>query len=210
VDKKIVVRYPAGAGGRFIGCLIESIHNKDFKFSFDEYGGVHTFNDEKISRNVFHTHKRIVDILFDNTDPNIKLVQITVNADWDIFVLRSYWKKALRPYMLVERIDQLTKAIYGWTDTAWAKEQLLKTAWEELDIKFQQLLKKDLQSQPENTKAIHHPRILNITHGDIVFSDLTKVIETIADFIEVSDYDQKHMTSLLQQYRDIQPQLKIN
>jgi hypothetical protein len=151
VDKKIVVRYPAGAGGRFIGCLIESIHNKDFKFSFDEYGGVHTFNDEKISRNVFHTHKRIVDILFDNTDPNIKLVQITVNADWDIFVLRSYWKK-----------------------------------------------------------AIHHPRILNITHGDIVFSDLTKVIETIADFIEVSDYDQKHMTSLLQQYRDIQPQLKIN
>ena len=49
VDKKIVVRYPAGAGGRFVACLIESMREPKFNFEIDNFGGVHTFNDENIS-----------------------------------------------------------------------------------------------------------------------------------------------------------------
>tara|TARA_B100001059_G_C17768175_1_gene546824 strand:+ start:341 stop:1027 length:687 start_codon:yes stop_codon:yes gene_type:complete len=205
VKKKIIVRYHAGSGGRFIACLTQMILDPTFTFELDQHGGVHTFKGGDISDTVSETHDRLLDCVLNNLDTDLYLIQITVTPDYEDAVLKNYWVKCLCKYWAVDEINRITQTQHLFTDTDWAKRQLFKL-YEEIDPKLRDILRQDLRGHPDSTKPHIHPRVLNLMSGDVFQG--TMVIDKIAEFLGIEQFDREPAESMLDLYVHSQPLLR--
>ena len=212
VKKKIIVRYHAGAGGRFIACLTQMILDPTFTFDLDIDGGVHTFEGGAISDTVFETHHRLVDCILDNLNNDLYLIQVTVNPGYEDVVLKNYWVKCLSKFWAVDEINRITSTQQGFVDSDWAKRQLFKI-YEDIDPKLKKILHEDLHGHWDSIHPHTHPRVLNIMSGDIwqtqdSESENIDIISKIANFLKVEDFDRTPIEAMLKTYRKAQPLLR--
>ena len=200
MDKKIIVRYHAGACGSFYACLIQTILDPSFEFEIDKNGGVHTFEGGKIGDHVYETHEHLVDCVLNNLNVDIKIVQIIVNPGAEHEVLQNYWNKCLKPYWSVNQINKITQMHRGWQDTAWAKQQLM-LPYKETDPLLREILLQDMNHW-ENKEPHRHPRIMNIYYAD--FWQNVNLAEDLAKFLSVSTYDKDKMQKIIVDYKNAQ------
>jgi hypothetical protein len=205
VKKKIIVRYHAGAGGRFIACLTQMILDPTFTFELDQHGGVHTFEGGAISDTVFETHDRLLDCVLNNLGTDLYLIQITVNPGFEDVVLKNYWVKCLANYWAVDEINRITSTQQNFIDSDWAKKQLFKL-YEEIDPRLRDILRQDLRGHSDSTKPHIHPRVLNLLSGDVW--EGTTVIDKIAEFLSIKEFNREPAESMLRQYVNSQPLLR--
>ena len=206
VNKKIVVRYPAGACGRFVGCLIESMRNPKFNYEIDNLGGIHTFNDENISDVVSHTHNLLMNIALDNLQTDLFIVQITVNHGWEDIVLLNYWTKCIKRFMDVNLIMDLTQKNLGWADKKWALDQLTKPRFLQTDQRLRDCMLDELRSHSDNHTSVIHDRILHMTHEDVISNQ--KLVPMLIDFLQFDNVDIHKAETRLEQYRSKQIRVK--
>tara|TARA_B100001115_G_scaffold145775_1_gene114025 strand:- start:721 stop:1461 length:741 start_codon:yes stop_codon:yes gene_type:complete len=206
VNKKIVVRYPAGACGRFVGCLIESMRDPKFNYEIDNLGGIHTFNDENISDVVSHTHNLLMNIALDNLQTDLFIVQITVNHGWEDIVLLNYWTKCIKRFMDVNLIMDLTQKNLGWADKKWALDQLTKPRFLQTDQRLRDCMLDELRSHSDNHTSVIHDRILHMTHEDVISNQ--KLVPMLIDFLHFDNVDIHAAETRLEQYRSKQIRVK--
>tara|TARA_Y100001958_G_scaffold7118_1_gene4395 strand:- start:839 stop:1579 length:741 start_codon:yes stop_codon:yes gene_type:complete len=206
VNKKIVVRYPAGACGRFVGCLIESMRDPKFNYEIDNLGGIHTFNDENISDVVSHTHNLLMNIALDNLQTDLFIVQITVNHGWEDIVLLNYWTKCIKRFMDVNLIMDLTQKNLGWADKKWALDQLTKPRFLQTDQRLRDCMLDELRSHSDNHTSVIHDRILHMTHEDVISNQ--KLVPMLIDFLQFDNVDIHAAETRLEQYRSKQIRVK--
>ena len=199
VDKKIVVRYPAGAGGRFVACLIESMREPKFNFEIDNFGGVHTFNDENISAVVSHSHNLLTNIALNNLNQNLYIIQITVPINLEEIVLFHFWTKCIKRFMDVNWIMEITERHIGWSDKRWALDQLTKHGFMQTDQKLRDCMLKEIRSHSDNHTSISHDRILPISYDDLIHSK--EFVTMLIDFLKLENVDIDKAETKVQDYR---------
>ena len=204
VKKKIIVRYPAGASGRFIGCLTQMMLDPTFTFDLDDCGGVHSFEGEQVSDTVFHTHDKMIKCILDNLQTDLSIIQIIATPEYADVVLKNYWIKCIASFDEVKEINRLTKTYGDFVDTEWASEQIYKR-YEEMDPRLRSILRQDLFSQSDNLYSHTHPRILNLHSGDVFQG--TSVIDNIAEFLSINEFNREPVESMLRLYVKMQPEL---
>lgn len=195
VNKKIVVRYPPGTGGRYIACIVESMLNSNFSFDLDTNGGVHT---NPYMENVSHTHDLMFPTILDNVGQDLKLIQIVVSEEysWDCILL--YYLKVIKHFKKTDTIKALCRKYNKQVDDAWCLAQVTtKTISDDL----YNLMHKELLSYIDNTKEVIHPRVLNLTHGDVLYND---ILHRISVFVQAEDYDYEKILANLKKYRKLQ------
>jgi hypothetical protein len=205
--KKIVVRYPAGASGRFLACLVESLRNKDFEFTTDSNNGVHGFGPPimpigKISDYVYHTHDLMIKCMLDNIDTNLYIIQIIVNKGYEDLVLESFYYKCIKQFKEIGIVNDLTQKYLGWVKPEWSLKQVIS---KKLQPELKDLLLKELDSYQDNRLHVYHDRILNLHHGEIMSTthlDDGDVIDKICNFLQWAYYsDRDRIVKILKDYR---------
>lgn len=200
MDKKIIVRYHAGACGRFYACLIQTILDPSFEFEIDQNGGIHTFQGGKIGDFVYETHEHLLDCVLNNLHVDIKIIQITVNSGDEHEVLQNYWNKCLRPFWSVNQINKITQMHRFWQDTAWAKQQLM-LPYKDTDPLLREILLQDMDHW-ENKEPHAHPLIMNIQFKDFLHRE--NLGEDLAKFLSVSTYDKDKVLKVINDYKKAQ------
>ena len=200
MDKKIIVRYHAGACGRFYACLIQTILDPSFEFEIDKHGGIHTIAGGKIGDQVYETHDLLVNVILNNLNVDLKIVQITVNPGAEHEVLQNYWKKCLQPYWGLGDLNKKTQIHRGWQDPAWAKQQLM-LPYTEIDPLLRGILLQDMDHW-ENKEPHTHPRIMHIQYAD--FWQNKSLGEDLAKFLNVSTYDKDKVQKVIDDYKKAQ------
>ena len=201
MTQKIVVRYPAGASGRFLACLIETLRNPEFKFNMDSNNGVHTLEDPSISEYVAHTHDLLIKCLLDHMDSNketvLKLVQVMARRDKSKErVVTNFFYKCIKPFWQVGIVDTLTEKHYGWTNHKWSVDQLLS---KDLTQDLYELLMLDLHYIPENVDVVvNHSDLMTIDYSAI---DNDSLIDQLCDHLQLPDTNKDYAVKLLQDYR---------
>tara|TARA_Y100000310_G_C20444838_1_gene697851 strand:- start:154 stop:813 length:660 start_codon:yes stop_codon:yes gene_type:complete len=209
MSKKIVVRYPAGASGRFLACLVESLRNKDFEFTIDFNNGVHGFGPPimpkgKISDYVYHTHDLMVKCILDNINTDLYIIQIVVNkrTHSEDIVLESFYYKCIKQFKEIGIVNDLTQKYLGWVKPEWSLKQVIS---KKLQPELKDLLLKELDAYRDNRFSILHNRILNLNHGEIMgYTSMLSVgdsINKICDFLQLTDVDVDRVIKMLKEYR---------